>query len=103
MIPIVSKLTQLDVATPADGQSPIWNEAQKKWVPSSISGGGAPYIHLQPIAAIVWTINHNLGYHPLVVSEDSSNRVLIGDVEYINNNTLTITWAAANAGRAELR
>lgn len=104
MFPIVSKLTQLDVAAPQDGQSPVWDATQQKWIPSTLSGGsgnGFSFVQSTPIA--IWTINHNLGRRPIVVSEDSANDVIIGNVHYIDNNILTITFSGAVSGRADLR
>lgn len=103
MIPIVSKLTQLDVAAPQDGQSPVWDATQQKWIPSNIAGGGSGFSFVQSTPSAIWTINHNLGRRPIVVSEDSANDVIMGNVHYIDNNTLTITFSGAVSGRADLR
>jgi len=53
-------------------------------------------------ASDVWSITHNLGKFPSVYTEDSSGNIIIGQVDYPNNNSITITFSAATAGVAYL-
>jgi hypothetical protein len=60
--------------------------------------GGALY-YPYPTVASVWTITHNLGFYPAgVVVEDTAGTTVVGDVEYIDSNTLTITFSFPFAG-----
>ena len=76
---------------------------------SGSSGGGSSpspgrYIHTQSGASAVWTVTHSMGTFPSVVtvSDDEPGRPVIADVFYVDNNTLTITWASASTGKAYL-
>lgn len=60
------------------------------------------YIHEQGVAANVWTINHNMNCYPSVTVVDSAKSTVVGEVQYINTNTLTVTFTAAFKGIAYL-
>lgn len=60
------------------------------------------YIHDQSIPATNWTITHNLNKFPSVTIVDSANTEVVGDVQYTNNNTLTVTFSSAFSGKAYL-
>lgn len=60
------------------------------------------YIHEQGVASAVWTVQHNLNKYPSVTVVDSSENVIIADVEYIDANTVKITMKGASKGRAYL-
>lgn len=62
----------------------------------------AGYTHVQTGAATTWQIAHGLGYFPNVTVIDSTGREVEGDVSYIDNNTLEVTFGAAFSGRAFL-
>lgn len=64
--------------------------------------GDLNYTHVQNIAASVWTITHNLNKYPAVGVEDSSGQPIIGAVEHLSINQLTITFSSAVAGQAFL-
>lgn len=59
------------------------------------------YRHVQSAAATVWTVNHNLGKLICnVTAKDSSHRQIFGQVDFVDTNTLTITFSAATGGEA---
>lgn len=60
------------------------------------------YVHTQIAASAVWSIAHGLGTYPSVTVIDSGESVVIGDVQYIDNNNLIITFSAAFGGKAYL-
>lgn len=60
------------------------------------------YIYQQTTAAAVWEINHNLVKYPSVTTVDSAGNVVVGDVRYIDANSLTVTFAGAFSGTAYL-
>ena len=49
------------------------------------------FIFTQSTPLIVWTITHNLGKFPSVTVVDNNNQVVVGDINYINTNVLSIT------------
>ena len=49
-----------------------------------------------------WNINHDLDKFPSVTIVDSANEVVIGEVQYIDENNLTIKFSGAFSGKAFL-
>ena len=67
----------------------------------SLSGiGDKNYIHTQSSASATWTVTHNLNKFPSVTVVDSANNVVMGAVEMINLNSITITFTASFSGKA---
>lgn len=64
--------------------------------------GDKTYIHTQGSALDVWTIEHNLGKYPSVSVVDSGGSVVYGNIDYIDNDSLTVTFAAPFGGKAYL-
>lgn len=60
------------------------------------------YVHVQPIPDTVWTATHNLGLLPQVTIMNSAGQVVEGDVNYVDNNTVVLTFLAAFSGIAIL-
>lgn len=64
--------------------------------------GDAHFVYEQNMPAATWVINHNLGKKPVAVVVDSTENVVIGDVQYNSLNTITITFVSAFSGKAYL-
>jgi len=64
--------------------------------------GKQAYIHTQSTPSATWTINHNLGRKPSVTIVDSSEKVVFGDITYVTDNQLTVSFSAAFGGKAYL-
>ena len=47
-------------------------------------------------------INHNLGKYPSITVIDSGGSEVIGEVEYVDTNNVTLTFSAAFSGKAFL-
>lgn len=62
--------------------------------------GDKNYIHNQGAASNVWNVTHNLGKFPSVTVVDSGNSVVIGDVNMIDLNNITITFTSSFSGKA---
>jgi hypothetical protein len=60
------------------------------------------YKHTQMIAISIWEINHNLSKFPSVTVVDSAGSVVIGNINYIDKNNLSIEFEASFAGIAYL-
>ena len=54
----------------------------------------------QSTATNTWNVTHNLGKFPSVSVVDSGNTIVYGNIDYIDNNSLTITFSAAFSGKA---
>lgn len=63
---------------------------------------GGNYSHTQSVSSATWTITHNLGFRPAVSVVDSGGNHVIGDVNYISVNALTISFSAPFGGSAYL-
>lgn len=68
----------------------------------SVGKADAYYVHKQNVSEASWTINHNMGKKPSVTVVDSADRNVVGQVQYINDNSLTITFKSAFKGEAYL-
>lgn len=58
------------------------------------------YIHDQSTPSATWTVSHNLGKFPSVTIVDSANSEIIGEVNFVNNTTLTLSFSAPFSGKA---
>lgn len=58
------------------------------------------YVHNQGTAASTWTVNHNLNKYPSATMVLSNGQKGYGDITYIDENNLTITFASAESGKA---
>lgn len=65
-------------------------------------GEDGHYVHTQSTAADAWVIAHNLGKYPSVTVFDSAGAQIVGALVYQDENTLTVTFSAAFAGKAYL-
>ena len=61
------------------------------------------FVFEQGVPSATWTIQHNLGKFPSATVVDTGDTSVLGSqIEYIDNNNLTITFGAAFAGKAFL-
>jgi len=60
------------------------------------------HTHTQNIASATWTITHSLGGKPSVTVVDSANSVVVGEVTYVDNETVRIEFSGAFSGYAYL-
>ena len=60
------------------------------------------YVFDQPVAALTWNITHPLGGFPSVTVVDSANNVVVGDVKYIDDENVELTFSGAFSGKAYL-
>lgn len=71
--------------------------------PQGIQGSGAShstYTHTQSSPSSTWSITHNLACFPSVVVVDSAGTVVVGDIAYNSNNSITITFVGSFGGKA---
>ena len=60
------------------------------------------YIHEQILASNVWNITHNLGKFPSVTVVDSAGSLIVGEVDYISNSSLTLRFTSSFSGKVYL-
>jgi hypothetical protein len=58
------------------------------------------YEHTQSSAATTWTVNHSLGYRPIVEVFTSGGVLLWGQVTHTSVNQFTVNFNTAQAGFA---
>lgn len=63
---------------------------------------GSSYTHNQITSSTTWTINHNLGFFPAVSVVDSGGNYVIGDVTYVSQNVVTVSFSSSFGGKAYL-
>jgi len=63
-------------------------------------GGDKNYVHLQSVPSAVWNVSHNLGKRPAVVVVDSADEAVYGEIQYIDDNNITLTFVGAFSGKA---
>ncbi|GFZ32566.1 hypothetical protein CSC2_30920 [Clostridium zeae] len=62
--------------------------------------GVSTYIFTQMTPSAVWNINHNLSKRPSVSIVDSAGSLVVGEVKYVDDNNIKITFSAAFSGYA---
>lgn len=92
-------------------ENPVWLSVATSPVPIPVEppgGGDGPaedflYVHSQPSASLVWVISHMLGGYPNVtVVETATGDNVVGEVNYLSTDQLTITFSVAISGTAYL-
>lgn len=58
------------------------------------------YVHTQGVASAEWNITHNLQKFPAVTVVDSAGTVVVGEVTYLDQNSLKVTFSAEFSGKA---
>ena len=67
-----------------------------------VSNPTSTFVYKQNTAADVWTIYHNLGKYPTVTIVDSASTVVYGEIDYVDLNTIIISFNCAFSGKAVL-
>lgn len=94
----------LAVGTVTTGNSPevtISGSAPSQTINFVIPVGGT-YVHNQMTPSNVWTITHSLGFYPSVSVIDYGGNTVVGDVSYISENQISISFSASFGGKAYL-
>ena len=77
------------------------NEWTVTGLPSTqIATGDKNFVYVQPTPSNSWVINHNLNKYCSVTVVDSAKTEIIGDLQYIDLNTLILTFVGTFSGQA---
>ena len=60
------------------------------------------FVFTQAVPSATWTIQHNMDKLPAVSAVNNNNMVVYGNVVYVDNNNLTITFSGGFSGKAYL-
>ena len=82
------------------GQIPIMDSTGTALVWSDIHTEDKHYTHDQGMPALVWAVVHNLDKYASAVVADSAGTIVIGQIDYIDLNSITITFNASFSGSA---
>lgn len=84
------------------GTHPLWELVAAKGDPGTPGQDLQPfkYVHDQMTASAVWTVTHGLNGYPNVTAIDSADSEIVGDLLYLDNNTVRITFASGTTGKA---
>ncbi len=63
-------------------------------------GSDLNYVHNQMAASATWTVAHNLNKYASITVVDSSNEVVMGDIDYTDMNNVTLSFVAPFSGKA---
>lgn len=75
----------------------------RSWVAQTGGGGSgsdAYYRHVQSLASATWTITHSLNKRPSVSIVTSAGDVVYGNINYVDDNQVILTFSAAFGGEA---
>jgi hypothetical protein len=64
--------------------------------------GGSVYVHDQGAPSTTWTVTHNLGRKPSITVVDSGDNVVHGEYQYLDDNTVLLSFSVPFGGRAYL-
>jgi hypothetical protein len=84
-----------------------WEETEDRWEMQQSTGawkpiGVASFLFTQGLPSATWTINHDLNKFPSCVVVDTGGTTVIGQINFIDTNNLTITFIGAFSGTAYL-
>lgn len=106
-VELKSYVLETEVKVSARGKS-----AYESWLSQGNTGTEADFVNAmlqdatfifeQQQASNEWTIVHNLNKFPAVTVVDSANNVVVGDIQYLNANSLRVTFTAVFSGQVYL-
>lgn len=73
-----------------------------KYTQAEVDSLVATYTHNQSTASSLWIVSHNLGKFPSVAVVDSAGSVVIGEISYLDGNSISISFSGAFSGKAYL-
>ena len=69
---------------------------------AGLNGNNTTYVHTQSTPAATWTVNHGMEKYPSVEVLDSVGDQVFGGIEYIDTNSVELTFSIAISGTAYL-
>jgi hypothetical protein len=60
------------------------------------------FAHTQQTPSATWTIAHNLNFHPNVTVVDSAGTIVEGEMTYVDQNNMILSFQSAFSGNAYL-
>jgi hypothetical protein len=101
---INAEITARDAAIAAAIATEVTN--RNTAIATAVSGlgtgsGSSGYVHTQSVAAVMWTVVHNLGGKPLVdILDTSGDQIGSPEITHLSDNSFTVSFVAPLAGLA---
>ncbi len=97
----VRDLTKTTTIYPTDHVMIITAEDEKLASIATLSDAvDKHYTHIQGVPSATWRVTHNLRKNPSITVVDSAGREVIGQYDYIDVNTVELTFVGAFSGKA---
>lgn len=96
-------IAKLNSGSPGKSAYQTWLDLGNTGTPQDFLdeiGADKNFVHNQITPQSQWNITHNLNKFPSVVVVDSGNTVVIGNVEYLDKDSIQITFSAGFSGKA---
>ena len=68
--------------------------------PGPTGPAGVSYLYAQPAPSSAWTVNHNLGFSPVVEVRGNAGNVVSAGVDHLSANTTLISFSVPFSGTA---
>jgi ribosomal protein L35AE/L33A len=94
------ELHDVSINSPQDNQVLAYDSGTGLWVNQAQTP--ETFVFVQGSPSSVWSINHTLNKYPSISIVDSANNEVDGDVNYVDQNNVTLTFASAFSGKAFL-
>jgi hypothetical protein len=89
------------ITSPSNNDLLQYKSSSGLWENVSISSvADKNFVYTQSVPSSVWNINHLLNKKASIVIVDSGGTIVEGDVSYIDDNNITVSFAAAFTGKA---
>jgi len=95
----VPKKEDLTIISDSSSSNPV-NATRSATLESLSDVIDRTFIFTQSVPQTVWNITHNLNKFASVTVVSDQNQVMIGNVSYINANTVQLTFSAPFSGKA---
>lgn len=99
-VKLVDDYSELSITQSIETQQELNNVLVSvlKSIVNSSSVGDKNFIFSQNTPASIWTVIHPLNKKPSVTVQDSAGTIVEGDINYVDNTSLTITFNAPFSG-----
>jgi len=89
-----------------DSRTLKWSESLERWEIEKSTGSwskiSVEFEHDQGMPSSLWSIQHDLDKYPSCVAVSSNGTTVMGEINFINRNNLTITFSSSFSGKAFL-
>lgn len=96
----LEELHNVSITSPQDDQVLVYDAGTNLWV--NQTQPAETFVFVQGSPSNTWNIAHTLNKYPSVSIVDSANNEVDGDVNYVDQNNITLTFASAFSGKAFL-